>query len=182
MRKIFLLSAAAIILAGCATWTQLEPREYEQKASGFKAEMPQDWMRYNLGPNFLMTKDGTTLEMIWMERVPFDKKLEHTKKKYFEGMSVQELADIEIDNLSSDDKIGNVLLLSNKPKTLNGRKAFCLEYTYTTSPSGLKVRGIKYGFVEGKWIYRIGFEAAEQYYFKKTRPAFDRFIGSFKVY
>ncbi len=183
MKKIFFIAVVslAVGVSGCTSWTQLTGREYQEKGKGFKAEMPQDWMRYNMGPHFMMTKDGTTLDIIFIERAKFDKKLEHTKKKYLQGMTIQELAEIEIDNIRSNGDIDKFQLISNQPVTLDGQSAFKMEYTYVFLLERLKIHAIHYGFIKDEWIYRIRFEAAEQHYFKKTRPDFERFINSFKL-
>ncbi len=181
MRKFFFIIFIVFGLSGCATWTQMVQREYQEKGKGFKAEMPGDWMRYNLGPAFILTKDGITLNIIFVERIKYAKKLEHTKKIYFEGMSIQELVETEIDNIRSNEGIDKFQIISNQPQTIDGREAFRVEYTYAFLPAELKVHGIQYGFMEGKWIYRIRFEAAEQHYFKQTIKDFERFIKSFRV-
>ena len=181
MKKNLLLMCFVVLLAGCTFWTQLENREYQEKGRGFKAEMSKDWMRFNLGPHFMMTKDGTTLDIISVARLKHDAKLESTKKKYFEGMTVQELAEIEIDNIRADSNIDKFEISSNRPETIDGQSGFRVEYSYAMMPGGFKIRGGLAGFMNDQWIYRIRFEAAEQYYYGKTRPDFDRFINSFKL-
>src|SRR3989338_4182654 len=116
MKINFLLAGVLLTLAGCTSWTQLESREYQEKGRGFKAEMSKDWMRFNLGPNFMMTKNGTTLDIISVARLKYDAKLESTKKKYFEGMTTQELAEIEIDNIRADNNIDKFETAFNRPE------------------------------------------------------------------
>lgn len=181
MKKNLLLVLYVLMLAGCTTWTQLEGREYQEKGRGFKAEMSKDWMRFNLGPNFMMTKNGTTLDIISVARLKYDAKLDHTKKKYFEGMTVQELAEIEIDNIRANGGIDEFETAFNRPEMIDGQQAYRVEYSYVHMPGGLKIRGVLLGFLKDKLIYRIRFEAADQYYFGKARPDFDRFINSFKL-
>jgi len=180
MRRVILILLLGLFLGGCAAWTQLEQRVYQEKARGFKAELPKDWMRFNLGSYFLITRDGTVLDMVTVERHRFNKKLEHTKKEYFEGMTLQELAEIEIDNFKSSKEIDKFEIIANQPQTLDGRAVFRLEYTLLTK-GGLKKHGIFYGFIDDKWIYRIRYEAADQHYFSVTQKDFERFIQTFQV-
>ena len=181
MKRNLFLAGVLLALAGCTSWTQLESREYQEKGRGFKAEMSKDWMRFNLGPHFMMTRDGTTLDIISVTRLKYDAKLDNTKKKYFEGMTVQELAEIEIDNIRADSNIDKFEISSNRQQTIDGQSGFRVEYSYAMMPGGLKIRGVLLGFMKDQWIYHIRFEAAAQYYYGKTRPDFDHFINSFKL-
>ena len=180
MIKKILLIFVVLAFSGCVAWTKLSGRVYQEKGFGFRAEMAADWMRYSLVPYFLMTKDGIVLDSIFVERVRFNKKLDHTKKTYFEEMTAEELAEIEIDNIKSDDSI-DIDLISNRLERVDNRLAFRAEYIETINETGLKVHAIQYGFVEGKWIYRIIYKAVEQHYFPLTKGAFERFIETFQL-
>ena len=182
-KRVFILSVGMFWLAGCAglsTWSELSKREYKDRARRFEAEVPLGWMRYNLLSYFVMTKDGTVLNRIAVERYPFDKKLEFTEKKFTADMTPLEIAELEIDNLKSNQNSGQFKLLQNKPATIDNLPAFGIEYTYRTI-GGLRVHGCHYGFLKDKWVYRILYEAPEQHYFKKYKADFERFIDSFKL-
>ena len=185
MKRIFQLMVVSVLIlsvTGCAvtTWSRMTKPVYRDGARDFEAEVPVDWMRFNLVKYFLITKDGTVLNMIGVERFKFNKKLEFTKKVFEESMTPSELAEVEIDNMRANGDIDKFEVISNQPQTLDGRPAFRIEYTYVTT-GGLETRGIHLGFIEDKWVYRIRYQAAEQHYFKATRPAFDRFIETFKL-
>lgn len=169
-------------MSGCVSltpWTKLKAQKYKEKGYGFKAQLPQDWYRFNQGQYFLMTKDGTLLDKIVVERKKITDKLEFTKRPYFETMTLDELADIELDNLKSYPKIISFELLANKPVKIGRFNAFSLEYTYSLA-EGLKIKGVQMGFVKDKRVYRILFEAADQHYYDQVKPAFERFIETFE--
>ncbi len=183
MVRRIILSLAILWLGGCASlspWNDLSKEEYKDRARRFKAQVPLGWMRYNLLPYFVMTKDGTVLNRIAVERYPFDKNLEFIEKKFTSDMTPQDIAELELDNLKSNKNISQFQLLGNKPAAIDNLPAFWIEYTYSTV-GGLKIHGLHYGFLKDKWVYRILYEAPEQHYFKKYQGDFKRFIESFKL-
>ena len=84
MRRLATISLI-LFFAGCATilspWTQLKDSEYKDNARCFSATIPNGWMRFNLVGYFVITKDGTVLDQIIVERGKIEDKLEFTKKK-----------------------------------------------------------------------------------------------------
>lgn len=182
MKRAFII-LSVFCFTGCAAfvpWTQLQEAEYRDGARKFSAIIPKGWMRFNLAEYFVITRDGTVLDEIVVERGKIDKKLEFTKKKFFKNMTTQDIAEIEVDNFKSNKNISKFELIQNKPVNIDGYEAFCIEYTYFTQ-SGLKIHGIHYGLQKKDWIYRIFYTAAEQHYFKKYLKDFDSFVESFKL-
>ena len=176
---IFLLS-----LTGCATltpWTQLKGQEYKDGARSFRAVVPDGWMRFNHVNFFVMTKDGTVLDKIIVERRKITTKLEFTKKKFTKDMTPQELAEVEIDNLKANGETGRFELLNNAPVAIDGQNGFQMEYVYAVTKGGLKIHGMHYGFLYKDWVYRVNFEAAAQHYFEKYKDDFVKFFKSFKL-
>ena len=178
-----ILFILVVSLSGCAltNWSPLRKVEYKDGARRFTAEVPAGWMKFNLVNYFVMTRDGIVLEKIAVERRKFTQDLEFTKKKFSADMTPQELAEIEIDNLKANGKIDRVEIASNKPASIDGRSAFRLEYSFFAE-GGLKVRGTRYGFTEGDFIYRVYYEAADQHYYDMYIQDFERFIKSFKLF
>lgn len=181
--KKFIFLALVCLLSGCASfgpWTKIKGGEYKDGARKFSAIAPADWMRFNMAKFFIMTKDGTVLDQIAVEMHRIDKKLEFTKKMYFKEMTIQDLAEIEIDNFKSNTDVSAFEITQNTPVMIDGREGFKVEYTYTAK-GGLPVRGIHYGLMRDNFVYRIHYEAAAQHYFEKYKNDFERFIESFKL-
>ncbi len=178
------LAASVLFLSGCAIlspWTQLRNAEYKDGARDFAAVVPVGWMRFNLPAYFIMTKDGTVLDKIVVDRRKFNSKLEFTKKVYTKDMVPQDLAEVEIDNLRASGQFSRVEVLSNTPATIGGQEGFRIEYTYVVTNGGLRMQGIHYGFRYKDWIYRVYYEASKQHYFEKSRKDFERFVESFRL-
>ena len=181
MRRFSLL-ILVLFLCGCAgfsVWTKVSG-EYKDSARGFSAVLPSGWMRYNHIKYFIATRDGVVLENIVVQKLYFDDELEHTKKKFFEGMMLEDLAEIEIDNYKSSDQINRFELDENKPVAIADKDGFRIKYSYY-SKGGLKIVGIHYGLMHNEDVYRIRYEAAAQHYFKKYLGNFEKFVESFKL-
>jgi len=178
--KSLILFFLVVTMTGCAAWSQLKKVEYVDDSRLFSSVVPMGWMRFNLGKEFLITRDGTVLNVITVSRAKIDQKLAFTKKKFSEDMLPQNLAEVEVDDIRSCEGINRFELLSNKPATLDGRPGFRIEYHFYTQ-GGLKIKGVRLGFIEDKRISRIRYEAASQHYFDHTQNDFKTFIDNFKV-
>lgn len=180
LRKLVQLSVLLFFVSGCAIWTQLEPSGYTDKKYMFSTVVPANWMRFNAGDYFFMTKDGVILNYIAVYRQKLEKKLEFTKKVFKADMSPQDLSEIQIDEIVANPNAGAFKELRNIPINVDRNKAFRLEYEYTAQ-GGLKKQGVVCGFKTGDWMYRIQFEAAKQHYYKESIQDFDKFVESFRL-
>ena len=169
-------------MSGCAyllPWTALPEGRYVDRARGFSSSLPKDWMRYNMSTFFLITKDGTVLESIRVERMRFEEELKFTKKGFRQDMLPQDLAELEIDNLKANDNIRQVTITMNEPALIDGEQGFKIGYEVVTS-GGLPVKGIRYGLISGGYVYRIKYEAAAQHYYERHLKHFKAFISDFQ--
>ena len=176
-----LMVGLTLCVAGCGAflpWTHLRSGEYKDNRRGFSAVIPADWMRYNMAKNFVMTRDGITLNRVVVEKGRIDAELEYTKKKFSKDMLPQDLAELEIDNMRADANRQFIEVLENRPVKVSGQPAFRLEYTYQT-PQGLKYHARQYGFLYNDRIYRILYEAADQHYYRAYLKDFERFMETF---
>lgn len=169
-----------VLLCGCATWTKTKPETYVDRSRDFSATLPDGWMRYGMADYFLITRDGIDLDAITVAKRRIEDKLEATKKKVTEDMMPMDVADVEIDNWKSDKNISDFTLVDNQPFTIDGESGFYLTFTFKTA-DGLKVKSEQYGFKYKEFLYRIRYEAPQQYYYDRYRADFERFIQSFKL-
>jgi hypothetical protein len=96
-------------------------------------------------------------------------------------MTPQDLAEVEIDNFKSNTSINHFEVSDNRPTTIDGTDAFCMDYSFLTTEEGLKVQGTHCSFIYDEWVYRIRYEAPVQHYFPKYKSDFDAFLKSFKL-
>jgi len=184
MRKylnLVLLLLVTLMFSGCfSIWKHLKRQDYKDRKRVFTAQVPVDWMRHNWSNYFLMTKDGTALNYVRVDRMKFKSELEYTNKKYNQEMLPPELAEVSINNFQSNKNISFFRVLKNEPADINGEDAYNIEYSFETK-SGLKKKGIEYGFIFDEHAYRIRFEAADQHYYASTENDFNEFLSSFQL-
>ena len=118
--------------------------------------------------------------MIRVERVSIEKELSHTKRKFAPGMPPHDVAELEMDDFRSNPDVFNCQLLENAPAAVGGRAGFRLAYSWSTK-DGLRLKRVHYGFLDGKWVYRLIYQAAARYYFDRDLATFDRVRESFRL-
>ncbi len=200
MNRVLLL--VLLFTIGCAPWMQVGG-PYTSRSNNFSVELPQGWMRLNKSAYqyltidqkilidhlltftnadayLFITKDGILLQNIIINRESIDEELKNTKKKLSEGMLPYELADVILDNISSDQAVFNFELLENNPVKISGFPGFRVVFTYK-SEDGLKLKSIYYGFMKDEWFYTIRYTAALRHYFEKDFKTFEKIFKSFKL-
>lgn len=168
-----------LFVVGCAAWVKVGGL-YKSKPHNFSVELPSGWMRLNTRDRLYITRDGVLLQNIMIERLNIEKPLEHTKKKFSKDMLPQEVAEVVLDNISSDQTVLNFEVVENIPARISGFPGFRVVFTYKNK-DGLRLKSICYGFVTNEWFYGIRYTAAHRYYFDKDLKTFERVFESFKL-
>jgi hypothetical protein len=167
-------------LSGCAPWVMVEG-PFRMDAHGYEANLPAGWRRATtVSDSLLLTRDGISLQYIRIERVAVGHELTHTKKKFAKGMPPEEVAEVELDEVRSDQGMWNVELLENVAFQVAGLPGFKLVYIFRTE-NGLRLKRVHYGVLVRDWVYRVQYQAAARYYFDKDLATFERVRESLKV-
>ena len=162
-------------------YVPVERGTYQNKRQGFAVTMvDDDWMQRRRADGWVITRDGELLQYIRIQRQPLEADLMTTRRRFSQGMNPLELSEIELDVLRSQRNIGYFQVLSNTPTTVGGSQGFRLEYSLRRH-SGLQVRGIRYGFIHQDRVFRLQFEAADEYYFDQYQKKFENIVENFKV-
>ncbi len=178
MRRFLLI--VLIFIAGCVeTWKQVGGL-YESGSLNFSVDLPKGWMGLNTKEGLLLTRDGVLLQNIFIERFKVDKELKYTKKKLKKDMLPQEIAEVIIDNINSNQTILNFKLLENIPVKINEFPGFKTLFTYKTK-DGLRYNSIYYGFLAKEWFYSISYTAPARYYYDKDIQNFEKVFASFRL-
>jgi len=169
-----------IFIVGCSTF-RAAGGKLTLSDHGFEVDLPQGWYetQSSMG-GLLLTKDGLPLQFIKIERASVEQELPHTKKKFTRGMQPQEGAELEVDDLRSTPEVFNLEVVENTLATIAGKPGFRLLYAWKTR-DGLRLKRVHYGFVDGKWVYRLIYQAAARHYFDKDLPTFERVRESFRL-
>lgn len=171
---------AFIFIVGCSTF-RAAGGKLTLSDHGFEVDLPQGWYetQSSMG-GLLLTKDGLPLQLIRIERVAFEEELPHTKKKFTPRMPPNNAADVEVQDLRSSPDLFNFELLDNNPASVGGRPGFRLLYSWKTK-EGLRLKRVHYGFLDGRWAYRLIYQAAARHYFDKDLATFERVRESFRL-
>jgi hypothetical protein len=71
-------------------------------------------------------------------------------------------------------------LIENIPTTVGGKPGFRLLYSWKTKDR-LRLKRVQYGFVDGKLVYRLIYQAAARHYFDRDLATFERVRESFRL-
>lgn len=190
-----LLVGLVVLLAGCAPYVLATGKqsllEYE-----FEVTAPEGWYRLmhivgqavpvgaiettEVPEGLVLTRDGLLLQQIRVVRVAVDKELKFTKRKFDTKLPPHEVAEIELDDHRSNPNVFNLTVEENVPAMVDGRRGFKVIYMWTTK-DGYRLKRIHYGFLEGKWVYRLIYQAAARHYFDRDLATFEKLRESFRL-
>jgi hypothetical protein len=168
-----------LLLTGCATWTRVGG-DYSSSSENYSVELPDGWMRAPSGDRLVITRDGILLQNIIVETKMVDAELTGTKKKLKKGMLPQEVAEVILDGVSSNQANLSFELLENQPTTISGLAGFKAVFGYKTK-SGLRIKAVYYGLLAGDTYYGLYYAASRRYYFDKDIETFEKVVQSFKL-
>lgn len=179
-----LLSGLMLLLAGCAPFVLASGK---QTLSEYEVTVPEDWYRamrasgtLEAPEGLVLTRDGLALQQIRVGRVPVDKELKFTNRKFDEKLPPHEVAEVELDDHRSNPNVFNLTIEENAPVTLDGHRGFRLVYTWQTK-DGYRLKCIQYGFLEGRWVYQLTYQAAARFYFDRDLATFEKLRDSFRL-
>ncbi len=173
---LFLLGA----LSGCAPWVMVEG-PYRMDSQGYEANLPPGWRRATaVSDSLLLTRDGVSLQYIRIERVAVGNELTHTKKKFAKGMCPQDVGEVELDEVRSDQGMRNFELVENTLFQVAGLPGFKLVYSFR-AVNGLRLKRVHYGVLVRDWVYRVQYQAPARYYFEKDLATFERVRESIRI-
>ncbi len=178
MKRSFVMCLIVMVLAGCATWIRTGG-PFSAPAQNVSADLPDGWMRMNTDEFLIITRDGVLLQNILVEKIHVEDSLQNTKKKFRQGMLPQELAEVIIDNASSNQKMLDLKVETNKPAMVGGQSGFKLVYTYKDE-NGLKYKTLYYGFMPDEFFYGIHYDAPQRHYYNRDLEAFEKVVASLK--
>ncbi len=181
MKKLLLILFITLAsIAGCARW-QTTGGLYTSSWSDFSAELPEGWVRENRNDYIYMTRDGFPLQSIYIGRTRVDDyELKYTKKKLVKGMLPQELAEVLLDNMTSNPAINNLEVKENSPAKISGKPAAKITVLYRNK-EGLKLKTISFRIMIDEWLYTISYTAPLRYYFDRDVKTFDKVVTHFRL-
>jgi len=169
----------AILLTGCVSWMKADGL-HKSTSHNFAVELPNRWMKSARSDYLLASRDGVSLQNILIKRLPIDKELQFTKKKFKLDMMPQEASEVFLDNCRLDQSKFNFKVIENIPCEINGTLGFRVTCQYKNK-DGLNIKSVCYGLLIDKYFYEISYTAAKRYYFDKDIQTFEKVVKSFKL-
>ncbi len=179
MKKVVLL--LVLLLTGCALWVRTES-PYVSDTLHISADLPAGWMRQNTSNFLVITKDGVLLQKIVANRMEIarEKQFASTKKRVSAGMLPQEVAEVVLDDLQSDQDLLGFEVEENSPATVGGVPGFKTRFSYKTK-EGLKYRCVYYGALSGGYLYSLCYVAVARHYFARDLETFENMVRTFRL-
>lgn len=179
--KKIVISFLWLFLAGCATIIYIEQNNSSWKRGYFEAELPINWIKYTSPFHELfLSKDGFLLQSISLSKTKTNKELPATKRKIIEGMLLQEISELVIDEMNLSQKYKNLKIISNIPTELGDIDAFKIEYSFNNDRL-VKYQVIMYGFLYKRRYFEVEYLAIKQHYWDKSLKDFEKFVESFRL-
>lgn len=180
MRRL-VIPVLALVAAGCAAprWTQVGG-PYRSEKENFTIEIPSGWMRFGQADHLVITRDGLSLQAIFVGRLAAGNPLPDSQKIIRKGMLPQEAANAILDSFATDQRYRNFEIVENVPVKIAGFDGFRVVFTHRTG-DGLRKRDVYYGFLAGDWYYFLRYSAASRHYFDRDAGTFERVVESFRL-
>lgn len=171
------LIVALVLLAGCATTWQKAGGTFT--AADYSLAMPEGWMMHAEQKSLHASKDGVSLQNIWVVVMPLSEQRSDAKKTLKKGMLPEEVAEVIVDGLQSDQSLSQFMVAENVPVKIGGVEGFRLVYTFKRKK--LQYKSVYYGLLHGEKFYRLTYSAPVLYYFEKDVAAFEKIVQSFAL-
>jgi hypothetical protein len=137
-------------------------------------------MKYDSGTTVMISRDGPYLQYVLLQERSLNQPFHHTRKRLTAYMLPHEMAQVIIDDLSSDTAVKNLKIIDNSPATIDGHDAFKLIYGYRNE-QGLLMKTAYYGFIHEHTYYSLRFTAPQRHYFEKDIQTFESILSNFRL-
>ena len=177
MRRLLLPFLLALLIAGCAPWSAVDPNNRLIKVKDdYTLEAPMGWVRRNYDVfDIFLSRDGPLLNFIAIDREKHDRELPRTKRKTRAELLPQEVAELVIAEQKAVDTRGSFSVLSNQPASLGGKPAVRV-HTRWKNERGLPIERLTYALVDQKGRLAFIYEAPGLVYFPKAVADFEAAI------
>lgn len=184
-RTALCVSLALLALAGCTSWQATRGGErYTHKTNRLTAELPAAWYRYTAAGRtggLTLTKQGAPLGYIVVDRWRMDKApLGHTQRRFREGMTPLEAAEIVLDNLRSSPDLPGAAVVATSPVALGGHDGFRVRVVYRPLGGASRTREV-WGVLADSAYSEAVYDAPAQVYFDAHYDDFLRVTSSMQV-
>lgn len=176
-----LAALAALLLAGCVTWTRVEQLAMTGPGGDYSAEVPAGWMHADfLRDRIFLTRDGPAVQFIQILVVPHQKAFPMIEKSSAADMLPSELAELALAELKTESGLASLEVAENSPQQIAGRDGFRLHLRFRNG-EGLRFERIVCGFAGREGFYTLTFQAPTLHFFARDHPEFEKVLRSFRI-
>jgi hypothetical protein len=172
---ITLFLVAAGFIACTHTGGFSKPASYS-----FTIDIPEGWRKIDNNRYLFVTKESPFLQYIMIQNRPIGRSFRNTKKKIQKEMFPEEVAQIIIDELISDQNLVNLRILDNVPANIKEYAGFKILYTYRDA-EGQVYKTLYYGFIKEDTFFNLRFTAVDGAYFQRDIGDFRNILKSFQI-
>jgi hypothetical protein len=176
--KKFLWAFLLLFLSACATGG--ETPNARKAPENFTVKIPEQWIRLNVPDTFMCSKDGPFEQYIYIQQRHVSDPFPHAKKPLTPGMKAGELAELVIQEISSDPGVFDFRAIDTKQAKVNHHDGFKILFTYKLK-DGNSFKTLYYGFLLGDWYYGIRYNADVSRYSEDDVRVFEEMVKSLVV-
>lgn len=179
MTLAMLLSLAPLAMA---TKLVITGTPYVSKAGGYQIQFPADWRWDKFGADSSASRDGSDLDVIYVNFLKHKNAFAAIKKSSAADMSPQDLAENLIAEFKTARGLENIDLLSNEPVSLGGQPAFRLHLKFRTpvQAGALTYEEIVVGSTTTTGLTLVGFRGPSIHYFGTYLPDYEQSLATFQ--
>lgn len=181
--KLFGCLLAVYLLAGCQTYSAVEPAKKQEVGGVFRVEAPVTWSALRDGNNQTWTINGFNLESIrFITNVkdgdPIAPKNQNEEAPVFKsGMNATEVVDLYEAVLASRG-FSQVQVHDLRPHVISGQNAFRFDFT-AFDRSGLGIQGTVIGLIDTeKGLNLVAYEGAKEHYYGASLGVAEQVLAS----
>ncbi|MEW5894952.1 MAG: hypothetical protein AB1650_04235 [Candidatus Omnitrophota bacterium] len=178
VNRFFIMAGMmALSVTGCTHLIMARQQEAGRwSRGGISAVLPPDWDKTAFPRSILcLSRTGEKLQRIVLQRKSSNYKFPRAKRRLSADMLPQEAAQLVIDNLSLNRKLGHFNVVRNKPYPVSKDHGFLIEYTYRDEHF-VPRRSLLIGVLNDRYYYEIKYQAVDQFYYQDGIGEFMTFL------
>ncbi len=180
--NLLLIVSIIFLLSGCAGWKNVSG---VQKINSQKITLnlnDKNWHAFDdeISQMYTLTKDGVTLQQIFIKKSPLNKALLSSKKSIQKDILPHELAELIIEDLKLANEMKSFKVLVNKPDQIDSKDAVQIISQVKDEFDNLIKINSTY-FIYDDSLYSLSYLAPNQYFYNKDIEKFQDIKKSIKL-
>ncbi len=180
--RLTVLFIVSSLIGGCAStnWAKLEESRFADPEETFTVNVPVGWMRAPVRDGVTVTRDGIGLQFIKVAKHEHKTAFPRIKKESKADMLPNELAELIIAEIKSNEQMSGLEVISNQPTGI-GQTVGVRLHVQMKNRDGLRYQMVMYALVDKHGFYEISYRAPVLYYFQRDLSIFEQTAQSFRL-